>query len=193
MAIFVLIILGWFLSPIYIKSGVATMPEFLEKRFGSGCSKIFAGISIFIYIFTKITITIFAGGILFYKIFGFSIYTSAIIILLITGMYTVIGGAAAVIRTQVFQAIMLLLGALILTLFGLNEVGGFSGLMKSLPADYFNMFKPVSDPDFPWTGIIFGAPIIAFWYWCADHYIVQKFFVQKQLTMPDKALFLRHY
>jgi SSS family solute:Na+ symporter len=182
MAIFILIILGWFLAPIYIKSGVATMPEFLEKRFGSSSSKFFAGFSIFIYIFTKIIVTIFAGGILFYKIFGISIYTSAIIILLITGLYSVIGGATAVIRTQAFQAGMLLLGAIILTLFGLNEVGGFTGLTRSLPADYFNMFKPISDPDFPWTGIIFGAPIIAFWYWCADHYIVQKILCAKSIN-----------
>jgi len=182
MAIFILIILGWFLAPIYIKSGVTTMPEFLEKRFGSGSSKFFAVISIFIYIFTKTTVTIFAGGILFYKIFGLSIYTSAIIILLITGLYSVIGGATAVIRTQAFQACILLLGATTLTLFGLKEVGGFSGLKQSLPADYFNMFKPVSDPDFPWTGIIFGAPIIAFWYWCADHYIVQKILCAKTIN-----------
>lgn len=174
MAIFILIILGWFLAPIYIKSGVATMPEFLEKRFGAGCSKFFAVVSIFLYIFTKITVTIFAGGILFYKIFGLNIYTSAIIILLITGLYSVIGGATAVIRTHTFQAVLILLGAAILTVFGLNEVGGLTGLHERLPADYFNMFKPISDPDFPWTGIIFGAPIIAFWYWCADHYIVQK-------------------
>jgi SSS family solute:Na+ symporter len=174
MAIFILIILGWFLAPIYIKSGAATMPEFLEKRFGRKSSKLFAGISLFLYIFTKITVTIFAGGILFYKVFGLSIYTSAIIILLITGLYSVIGGAAAVIRTHAFQAVLILLGAAILTIFGLHEVGGFSGLRDKLPEDYFNMFKPISDPDFPWTGIIFGAPIIAFWYWCADHYIVQK-------------------
>jgi len=182
MAIFILIVLGWFLAPIYIKSGVATMPEFLEKRFGPGSSKFFATISIFLYIFTKIIITIFAGGILFYKIFGFSMYTSAIIVLLITGLYNVTGGAAAVIRTHTFQAILLLLGAIILTLFGLNEVGGFSGLQQKLPPDYFNMFKPMSDPDFPWTGIIFGAPIIAFWYWCADHYIVQKVLCAKTIN-----------
>jgi len=182
MAIFILIILGWFLAPIYIKSGAATMPEFLEKRFGSRSSKFFAVISIFLYIFTKITVTIFAGGILFYKIFGLSIYTSAIIILLITGLYSVTGGAAAVMKTHVFQAVLILLGAIILTIFGLNEVGGFSGLKQKLPADYFNMFKPISDPDFPWTGIIFGAPIIAFWYWCADHYIVQKVLSAKSIN-----------
>lgn len=182
MAIFILIILGWFLAPIYIKSGAATMPEFLEKRFGRKSSRFFAVISIFLYIFTKITVTIFAGGILFYKIFGLSIYTSAIIVLLITGLYSVTGGAAAVIKTHAFQAILMLLGAIILTIFGLNEVGGFEGLKQKLPADYFNMFKSISDPDFPWTGIIFGAPIIAFWYWCADHYIVQKILSAKSIN-----------
>ncbi len=136
----------------------------------------------FLYIFTKITVTIFAGGILFYKIFGLSIYTSAIIVLLITGLYSVTGGAAAVIKTNAFQAVLMLLGAIILTIFGLNEVGGFEGLKQKLPADYFNMFKSISDPDFPWTGIIFGAPIIAFWYWCADHYIVQKILSAKSIN-----------
>jgi solute:Na+ symporter, SSS family len=174
MAIFVLILLGWFLAPIYIKSGVSTMPEFLGQRFDPKIRKIFAALSILIYIFTKISITLFAGGILFYKIFGLNIYASAIVIIFITGLYCVIGGAHAVMRTQVFQAILLLLGAIVLTLFGLNEVGGISGLKAKLPGQFFNMFKPASDPDFPWTGIIFGAPIIAFWYWCADQYIVQR-------------------
>ena len=174
MAIFILILLGWFLAPIYIKSGVSTMPEFLGERFDPKIRKLFAAFSIIIYIFTKISITLFAGGILFYKIFGLNIYASAIVIIFITGLYCVIGGAHAVMRTHVFQAILLILAAIVLTLFGLNEVGGISGLRAKLPAHFFNMFKPASDPDYPWTGIIFGAPIIAFWYWCADQYIVQR-------------------
>ncbi|HVO74681.1 MAG TPA: sodium:solute symporter [Ignavibacteriaceae bacterium] len=190
MAIFILIILGWLLAPIYIKSGASTMPEFLEKRFGRKSSQFFAVISLFLYFFTKITVTIFAGGLLFYKVFGLSIYASAIIILLITGLYSVIGGAAAVIRTHAFQAVLILLGAAILTIFGLHEVGGFSGLREKLPVDYFNMFKPVSDPDFPWTGIIFGAPIIAFWYWCADHYIVQKILSAKSINDARRGTLL---
>jgi SSS family solute:Na+ symporter len=182
MAIFILILLGWVLAPIYLKSGVMTMPEFLEKRFNGKIRKIFAVLSICIYLFTKISVTLFAGGVLFYKIFGFNIYASVIVIVLITGLYSLIGGSKAVIRTNVFQAFVLIVGALLLTIFGLIEVGGFSGLTQKLPADYFSMFKPLSDPDFPWTGILFGAPIIAFWYWCTDQYIVQRILGAKGLN-----------
>jgi SSS family solute:Na+ symporter len=182
MAIFILIILGWVLAPIYLKSGVMTMPEFLEKRFDRKIRKVFAVLSICIYLFTKISVTLFAGGYLFYKIFGINIYASAVVIVLITGLYSLIGGSKAVIRTNVFQSFVLIGGALLLTIFGLIEVGGFSGLNQKLSEDYFCMFKPLSDPDFPWTGILFGAPIIAFWYWCTDQYIIQRIFSAKSLN-----------
>lgn len=182
MAIFVLIFLGWVLAPVYFKANVVTVPEFLEKRFDLRIRKFFAAFSIIIYIFTKILVSLFAAGLLFYKIFGINIYASSIILVLITGLYSVTGGANAVIRTQLFQGIVLILGALILCLFGLNAVGGFSGLEEKLPAHFFNMFKPVSDPDYPWTGILFGAPIIAFWYWCTDQYIVQRLLSAKSVN-----------
>ncbi len=190
MAIFTLIFLGWILAPIYLKSGVVTVPEFLEKRFDRKIRKMFAGFSIAIYIFTKILVSLFAAGLLFYKIFGLNIYGSSIIIVLITGLYTVTGGASAVMRTQLFQGIVLILGAVILSVFGLNAVGGFSGLEEKLPADFFNMFKAVNDPDFPWTGIIFGAPIIAFWYWCTDQYIVQRLFSAKSINDARRGTLL---
>ena len=190
MAIFTLIFLGWILAPIYLKSGVVTVPEFLEKRFDRKIRKMFAGFSIAIYIFTKILVSLFAAGLLFYKIFGLNIYASSIIIVLITGLYSVTGGANAVMRTQLFQGIILILGAVILSAFGLNAVGGFSGLEDKLPADFFNMFKVISDPDFPWTGILFGAPIIAFWYWCTDQYIVQRLFSAKSVNDARRGTLL---
>ncbi|HCY77991.1 MAG TPA: symporter [Ignavibacteriales bacterium] len=190
MAIFTLIFLGWILAPIYLKSGVVTVPEFLEKRFDRKIRKMFAGFSIAIYIFTKILVSLFAAGLLFYKIFGLNIYASSIIIVLITGLYSVTGGANAVMRTQLFQGIILILGAVILSAFGLNAVGGFSGLEAKLPADFFNMFKAISDPDFPWTGILFGAPIIAFWYWCTDQYIVQRLFSAKSVNDARRGTLL---
>jgi solute:Na+ symporter, SSS family len=190
MAIFTLIFLGWILAPIYLKSGVVTVPEFLEKRFDRKIRKMFAAFSIAIYIFTKILVSLFAAGLLFYKIFGLNIYASSIIIILITGLYSVTGGANAVMRTQLFQGIVLILGAVLLSVFGLNAVGGFSGLEAKLPADFFNMFKAVSDPDFPWTGILFGAPIIAFWYWCTDQYIVQRLFSARSVNDARRGTLL---
>ena len=182
MAIFILIILGWIIAPIYHKAGVVTTPEFLEKRFDPSLRKPFATISIIIYVFTKISVTLFAGGILFYTMFGLNIYTSAIMIVLFTGLYSVLGGATAVMKTHVFQAIVLIIGALLLTIFGLKAVGGFSGLQAKLPPDFFNMFKSLKDPDYPWTGVIFGAPILAFWYWITDEYFIQKILSAKSIN-----------
>jgi SSS family solute:Na+ symporter len=190
MAIFTLIFLGWILAPIYLKSGAVTVPEFLSKRFNEDIRKFFAAFSIAIYIFTKILVSLFAAGLLFDKIFGINILASSIIIVLITGLYSVIGGANAVIRTQLFQGFVLLAGAVLLSVFGLNAVGGFSGLEQNLPSDFFNMFKKISDPDFPWTGILFGAPIIAFWYWCTDQYIVQKLFSARSVNDARKGTLL---
>jgi SSS family solute:Na+ symporter len=182
MAIFILIILGWIIAPIYHKAGVVTTPEFLEKRFDPSLRKPFATISIIIYVFTKISVTLFAGGILFNAMFGLNIYTSAIMIVLFTGLYSVLGGATAVMKTHVFQAIVLIVGALLLTIFGLKAVGGFSGLQAKLPPDFFNMFKSLKDPDYPWTGVIFGAPILAFWYWITDEYFIQKILSAKSIN-----------
>jgi len=181
-AIFFLILLGWIIAPIYKRAGVLTTPEFLEKRFNASSRKFFSGLSIFTYVITKILVTLFAGGILFNKIFGLSIFSSAVIIVLLTGIYSLVGGFSAVVRTQVFQGILLLVGAFLLTVFSFNEVGGFAGLRERLPAEHFQMFKSMSDPDFPWTGILFGAPIIAFWYWCADNYIVQRVLGAKSIN-----------
>ncbi len=111
MAIFTLIFLGWFLAPVYFKSNVVTVPEFLELRFDIRIRKFFAAFSIVIYIFTKILVSLFAAGILFYNIFGLNIYASSILIVLITGLYSVTGGAKAVIKTQTFQGIVLIIGA----------------------------------------------------------------------------------
>ncbi len=182
MAVFILILLGWIIAPIYIKSGVTTTAEFLEKRFDPSLRKPFAAISIVIYIFTKISVSLFAGGILFNKMFGLNIYTSAIMIVLFTGLYSVLGGATAVMKTHVFQAVVLIIGAMLLTIFGLKAVGGYSGLQEKLPHDFFNMFKPSNDPDYPWTGVIFGAPILAFWYWITDQYFIQKILSAKSIN-----------
>lgn len=181
-AIFLLILLGWVISPVYKKLGVFTTTEFLELRFDTASRKFFSAISIFTYIITKILVTLFAGGILFNRILGWSIFSSASVIVLITGIYTLVGGFVSVVRTQVFQGIFLFISAIVFTLFGLEEVGGINGLMTKLPSEYFQMFKPINDPEFPWTGIVFGAPIIAFWYWCADNYMVQRIISAKSIN-----------
>lgn len=174
LACFMLLILGWIFVPFYLRSNVFTMPEFLERRFNRSCATYLASISVIAYVFTKISVHLYAAAIVLERVVGWSPMTAAIILVVATGIYTIAGGLAAVIYTDLVQTLILVVGAVILTLMGLDKVGGFSALRAALPADYFHMIKPASDPAFPWTGIFFGAPILGIWYWCTDQVMVQR-------------------
>lgn len=182
LACLILLILGWIFAPFYIRSGVFTMPEFLERRYNASSRYYLSIVSIISYVLTKISISLYAGGLLLKSVVGWDMYTSAIVIVLITGLYTILGGLSAVIYTDLFQMFVLIIGSIALTLIGLDRVGGWDNLVASTPPDFWNMFKPITHPDFPWTGIIFGAPILGLWYWCTDQYIVQRVLSAKNLT-----------
>ncbi len=173
----IVLLLGWLFLPFYIRSGAFTMPEFLEKRF-DGRSRWFLSIfSLVAYVLTKVSVTIYAGGIVVSELLGIPFWYGAIGVVVFTGIYTVIGGMKAVIYTETLQTVILILGSLIITYLGLNEVGGWGQLhetVTSVSPDHFNMWRPMSDPDFPWTGLLFGGTIVGIWYWCTDQYIVQR-------------------
>ncbi|HLG17457.1 MAG TPA: sodium:solute symporter [Blastocatellia bacterium] len=174
LASIIVLILGWVFVPFYLRSRVYTMPEFLERRYNGACRTYLASVSIIAYIFTKISVAIFAGAIVLHAVLGWSMWQSSLAIIVATGIYTIAGGLAAVIYTEVIQTVVLIAGALVLTFIGLEHVGGFAGLRANLPADFFHMIKPPAHQDFPWTGIFFGAPILGIWYWCTDQVIVQR-------------------
>src|SRR5438876_6769986 len=174
LACLIVLLLGSVFVPFYLRSNVFTMPEFLELRFSRGCAVYLAGVSILAYIFTKISVHLYAAGIVLERVVGWNPLTAALILVIATGVYTIAGGLAAVIYTDLVQTLILIAGAVILTVIGLDKVGGFAGLRAAVPASYFHMIKPASDPDFPWTGIFFGAPILGIWYWCTDQVIVQR-------------------
>jgi solute:Na+ symporter, SSS family len=174
LACLILLILGWVFVPFYLRTNVFTMPEFLERRFSRSCAVYLAAISILAYIFTKISVHLYAAAVVLERVVGWNPLTAAVILVVATGIYTIAGGLAAVIYTDLIQTLILIFGAVILTLIGLHEVGGFAGLRAAVPASYFHMIKPIHDPEFPWTGIYFGAPILGIWYWCTDQVIVQR-------------------
>src|SRR5919198_5884633 len=174
LACLIVLMLGWVFVPFYLRSNVFTMPEFLELRFSRGCAVYLAGVSILAYIFTKISVHLYAAGIVLERVVGWNPLTAALILVVATGIYTIAGGLAAVIYTDLVQTLVLLAGAVVLTWIGLDQVGGFEGLRAAVPPDYFSMIKPVSHPEFPWTGIFLGAPILGLWYWCTDQVIVQR-------------------
>lgn len=200
LAALVLILLGWVFVPFYLRTGVYTMPEFLEKRYNRACRTYLSVVSILAYVITKISLIIFAGALVFETI-GIPFWTGAIITVMATGLYTVLGGLKAVIYTDMVQAFILLLGTGAVTIFGLHQIGGWDAMMDTItvaaqnpsnpsPDRFFNLWRPSSDTDYPWTGMLFGAPILGIWYWCTDQYIVQRALSAKDVSNARKgALF----
>ena len=182
LAVFCCLTLGWVFVPFYIRSGVFTMPEFLERRYGKAARIYLTVISIIAYVLTKISVTLVAGSLLLKHVVGWDMMTSAIFLVMATGLYTIAGGLAAVIYTEVLQTVVLIGGALLLTGMSLYQVGGWGELVTRLDAGHFSMFKALDHPDFPWTGIVFGAPILGVWYWCTDQFIVQRVLSAKNIS-----------
>src|SRR5438128_1679197 len=157
LACIIVLILGWVFVPFYLRSNVFTMPEFLERRFNRSCSIYLASISILAYVFTKISVHLYAAAVVLERVVGWNPLTAAIILVLATGIYTIAGGLAAVIYTDLVQTLILIAGAVVLTFIGLDKIGGFAGLRAAVPPDYFHMIKSFDHPEYPWTGIFFGA------------------------------------
>lgn len=171
---FSLLILGWLFVPFYLRSGVFTMPEFLERRYSSGARMYLAIISVIGYVLTKISVTIAAGGIVFETLIGVNFWTGAIIVTMATGLYTIAGGLRAVLYTDVAQVVLIIGGSVLVTVIGLRELGGWSELKESVEPTALSLWRSASDPTYPWTGLIFGTMILGVWYWCTDQFIVQR-------------------
>ena len=188
----VILILGWFFVPFYARSGVFTMPEFLERRYNAGARSFLSIISLVSYVLTKVAVTVYAGGVVFKDVFniesinfmGYNIdffWISAIGLVVITGLYTTFGGMKAVLWTSVLQTPILLIGSFAVLIIGLVKVGGWNEMLEICRAnttplgdDMTSLMRSAKDPEYPWTGIILGSAIIGFWYWCTDQFIVQR-------------------
>ena len=197
-----LLILGWVMVPFYMRSRVFTMPEFLERRFTPQARTVLSIISLIAYVLTKIAVGIYAGGVVFRALLpevnfmGMdSFWIGSILLIILTGVYTIIGGLRAVVYTETLQAFIKILGAILVTYFGLKALGGFDKLREICGTEMFNLWKPIV-PDgtestwapikevgkqawyfndkYPWPGMLLCAPIIGLWYWCTDQYIVQR-------------------
>lgn len=201
-----LLVLGWVLVPFYMRSRVFTMPEFLERRFSPTARWVLSLISLVAYVLTKMAVGIFAGGVVFGTLLPEmqitigsmtfdSFWVGSVLVVVLTGLYTVLGGMRAVAYTEALQTIILILGSLVLTFFGLSKLGGWSELRAVIDPDMFNLWKPLIpagmegtwapvretgriawyfNGNYPWLGMLFCAPIIGLWYWCTDQYIVQR-------------------
>ena len=197
-----LLVLGWVMVPFYMRSKVFTMPEFLERRFSPAARTVLSGISLLAYILTKIAVGIFAGGVVFavllpdINFMGMdSFWLGSILVIVLTGIYTILGGLRAVAYTEALQTIILIVGSVLVTIFGLKALGGWAELRHIAGSEMFNLWKPLVpagmegswapvkeagrmawyfNDNYPWLGMLFCAPIVGLWYWCTDQYIVQR-------------------
>uniref|UniRef100_A0A4W5KBL0 Sodium/glucose cotransporter 1 n=1 Tax=Hucho hucho TaxID=62062 RepID=A0A4W5KBL0_9TELE len=212
-ALVVVVILAWLFVPIYIKAGVVTMPEYLKKRFGGQRIRIYLSVlSLFLYVFTKISADMFSGAIFINQALGLNIYLAVILLLSITALYTVTGGLAAVIYTDTLQTIIMVVGSFILMGYAFNEVGGYenfqSRYMEAIPTltgvnisascytprpDSFHIFRNAVTGDLPWPGLVFGLTVQATWYWCTDQVIVQRCLSAKNLSHVKAGCILCGY
>ncbi|XP_048407894.1 sodium/myo-inositol cotransporter 2-like isoform X1 [Stegostoma tigrinum] len=207
----IVILLAWCFLPIYIAAEVTTMPEYLRKRFGGQRIQLFIAILyLFIYIFTKISVDIYAGAVFIQQALHWDLYIAVVGLLVITTLYTVGGGLAAVIYTDALQTVIMLIGALILMGFAFVEVEGYSGLQElyfhaiptvrdlnttcGLPRnDAFHIFRDPVTSDFPWPGVLIGMTIPSIWYWCTDQVIVQRSLSAKNLLHAKGGSLLAVY
>jgi len=195
----VLIMLAGFFVPFYYKSGVETIPQFLEKRFNAQARWILSCVSLVFYVLTKVSVTVYAGAVVFQALlpdtFGTpenAFWVGAFSTVIVTGIYTSFGGMRAIMNTATPQAVIILFGSFVITAVGLSRLGGWNELVSMCRAnrEAFALWRPLSDPTFPWLAVLVASPIIGIWYWCTDQYIVQRALSAKNLATARRgALF----
>ena len=188
-----ILLLGWVFVPFYMRTKVFTMPEFLEKRYSPAARWLLSVISLVAYILTKVSVTVYAGAVVFQTLMGIEFWTGALIIVILTGIYTVLGGLRAVVYTESMQAIVLIIGSLTVTVMGLIKIGGWSNLVSVVGAERFNLFLPLDHPDFPWLGMVLAPPIVGIWYWCTDQCIVQRVLAARNETQARRGTIFASY
>jgi SSS family solute:Na+ symporter len=207
-----LLVLAWVFVPFYSRSLVFTMPEFLERRFSEASRYVLSIVSLITFVVSKIAVGIFAGGVVFGTLLPElqleigsarldAFWIGSVLVIVLTGLYTMLGGMRAVAYNDAVQVVVLIAGSALLTFYGLAQLGGWDELRRICGSDMFNLWKPLIPPgvqgtwapvlekdaagqvirqawyfngNFPWLGMLFCAPIIGLWYWCTDQYIVQR-------------------
>lgn len=176
-----LLLLAMVFTPHYLNTRISTMPEFMSKRYGNLCRDFLSWYTIANTLILWLGGTLYAGGLLFQQIFDWPLWLSVTILIVIATSFTVAGGLAAVVVTDTFQSILMILASTVLAIIGLVKAGGFTGLYESLEPKMWILFRPHNDPEWPWTAILLGYPILGIWFWCTDQTIVQRVLGAKNL------------
>ncbi|MEA1951828.1 MAG: sodium:solute symporter [Planctomycetota bacterium] len=176
-----LMLLAMLFVPHYLATKVSTMPQFMQRRFGETSYRILTGYSLFSTVVLWLGGSLYAGGLLLEQMFGWPLWVSVSLLTVIATSFTVAGGLAAVVITDAFQSILMIAGATLLTIIGIQHVGGIAAVIEQVPAGHWHLFRPADDPEFPWIAIVLGYPVMGVWFWCTDQTIVQRVLGAKDL------------
>jgi len=202
MAIFTLILLALIFAPFYFKTKISTLPEFLEKRYGRDSRTLVAFMGIAAALFIHIGMSLYAGAVVFESFFGINVYISIILISIVTSIYTVIGGLRAVMITESIQTIILIIGALLVTIFGIlalpaHGITSISSFKAALKPGQISMLQSAAsikalspggvDSGLTWYAVLLGYPVLGIWYWCTDQTHVQRVLGARTLEDAQKG------
>lgn len=176
-----LMLLSMVFLPYYLKAKISTIPQFLQLRFGNRSYNFLVIYSLISILVVWLGGALYAGGLIISGIFNCSLFTAIIIIAVVATSFTAIGGLKAVVRTGIFQSIIIIVSSIVLTYLGFQKIGGMDALIVQTPASYWKLFLPASNPEYSWVAIVLGYPVVAIYYWCADQTIVQKMLAGKNL------------
>ncbi|WP_340114680.1 sodium:solute symporter [Maribellus mangrovi] len=168
-------------APRYLKANVMTLPEFMGKRFDESTRNMLAWYSLVTILISWLALTLFAGGILVGQILNLPLWSSVVVLVLIAGFFTIAGGLKAIAYTNVFQMILLIVVSAILTFVGVYKAGGIMAIFENTPGHYWNLLRPMDDPNYPWLAIVLGYPVMGVWFWCTDQSMVQSVLGAKNL------------
>ena len=198
MAALTLIIVGKFFLPIFIKKGLYTIPEFVEKRFSSQLKTILAVFWIGLYVFVNLASVMYLGGLALQTILGIDMLTGVIGLAAFAAAYSLYGGLSAVAWTDIIQVVVLILGGLVTTYLALDTVSGGQGFIEGLTTIYhavpekFDMILDRSNPEFmnlPGIGVLIGGMWVAnLYYWGFNQYIIQRTLAAKSLEESQKGI-----
>lgn len=183
MAAVVLVFFAIFILPFVLKSGVYTMPEFLERRFDGRARIYFAGLTIFLNIFVDTAGSLFAGALVIQMILpDIAIWQTIAILAVVAGVYTITGGLAAVIYTDAIQAILLLVGSVVISVIAFDRIGDWETLISQVSPEKLSLIRPLDDAGVPWLGLLVGVPLLGFYFWCTNQFMVQRVLSAKDIN-----------
>lgn len=184
-----LLLLAMVFTPYYLSLNITTIPQFIQRRFGNTMYRLLTAYSLLTIVIIWLGGGLYVGGLLFSQFTGWDLWLSVLLLLFVATSFTIVGGLAAVIVTDAFQTILMIVGMSALTLIGLYEVGGFEGLLAKTPPEYWRLIDTEAE-SVPWVAFVLGYPIMGVWFWCTDQTIVQRVFAAKDLPTAQKGVLL---